>query len=383
VARKKTNVRERGSSYVAYIRVGGKQRWKSFPKTPSGREAAELWLAQRRAEKLSGTYREPSTILFSDFASDWLGSHPSIDPRTRVLYEQRVRDYLDPVLGDLRLGEITGRHVRQVKDRASAAGRAGWTQKGILALLSGILSYAVDQEHISHNPVSSLSKRDRPKSKEGGRGPKRILTAEELRALLKTVGPKYRPLFAVAAFAGLRLSEVLALVWGDVDFDQGFIRVSKQLSVPNRFDPHPAHRVDLKSDSDEGCERQVFLDDNLARLLKDHRRDRIPRADEFIFITANGTPYSQRNISRAFVTAVADAGIKWNSKAEKPTFHSLRHGFASAVIAGGADQGHVARLLGHSDPGFTYRVYIHEFDKQAKQEQSKKALSVAYAGVLG
>ena len=62
---------------------------------------------------------------------------------------------------------------------------------------------------------------------------------------------------------------------------------------------------------------------------------------------------------------------------------SLRHGFASAVIAGGADQGHVARLLGHTDPAFTYKVYVHEFDKVANQAQSKLALGTAYQGVLG
>jgi len=158
--------------------------------------------------------------------------------------------------------------------------------------------------------------------------------------------------------------------------------VSKQLSVPNRFDPTPAHRVDLKSDSDEGSGREVFLDDGLAKLLKAHRGDRIPRADEWVFMTARQTPYSQRNISRAFDDAIWTAKIVWHSKEDKPTFHSLRHGFASAVIAGGADQGHVSRLLGHTDPGFTYRTYVHEFDKQAKQEQSKQALGVAYAGVL-
>jgi hypothetical protein len=39
--------------------------------------------------------------------------------------------------------------------------------------------------------------------------------------------------------------------------------------------------------------------------------------------------------------------------------------------------------LGHSDPGFTYRCYVHAFDAQAKQEQSKQALGLAYGGVLG
>jgi hypothetical protein len=182
--KKKPNIMQRGSKYVAHISVNGKQRWKSC----ATEDDAMLWLAQVKAQKIRGDFREPSQVLFGDFAADWLSSHPGIDPRTRVLHEQRNRDYLEPVLGDLRLTEIKGSHIREVKERAAVQGRSGWTQKGILALASGIFSYAINQELIASNPVATLSKRDRPKSKEGGRGPKRILTRTELQALLLAAG---------------------------------------------------------------------------------------------------------------------------------------------------------------------------------------------------
>ena len=89
-----------------------------------------------------------------------------------------------------------------------------------------------------------------------------------------------RPLFAVAAYGGLRLSEILALTWGDVDFENERMHVHKQLSRPNRYDPAPPRRVELKSDSDEGCERYVFLHDDLAKILREHRGDRIPQEDD-------------------------------------------------------------------------------------------------------
>jgi integrase len=374
---RRTNIRRRGKSWCVVFRASGRQHWRSF-KT---REEAELFLAQAQADLARGSFRPPSQRLFEEFAHEWLRTHPSINPRTRELYDQRIREYLIPVLGSLKLAEITSDDVRRVRERASAAGRSGWTQKGILGTLSGILTYAVEQRLIAHNPVSTLPKRDRPRSKEGGRGPKRILTTDELRRLLASAG-NYQALFAVAAFAGLRLSEVLALTWEDIDLDRGALHVHKQLSRPNAFDRTPPHRVYLKSDSDEGCERVVFLSDDLARLLRRHRGDRIPRRDEYVFVTSRGTPYIQRNIARFFDVALARAGITWRSKDDKPTFHSLRHGFASAIIAGGADQGHVARLLGHTDPAFTYRVYVHEFDRARRQAESKAALAAAFAGVV-
>ena len=74
---------------------------------------------------------------------------------------------------------------------------------------------------------------------------------------------------------------------------------------------------------------------------------------------------------------------------DKPTFHGLRHSFASALIAGdplhgipGANPDHLARMIGHANSAFTARVYGHEFDAQKRQAESKAALAAAYAGVL-
>ncbi len=384
--RKPGNIRRRGKSWGVYFRVDGRQVWKSFADRDHGgakgsREAAELYLAQATLDRKQGRFQAPTQQRFADFAAEWLESHPSIDPRTRELYNQRIRDHLNPVLGSLKLSEIDSGDVSRVVERAARAGRSGWTQKGILSLLSGIMRYALERRLIAYNPVSALPKRDRPKTREGGRGRKRILETAELRRLFLAAG-RFRPLFAVAAYAGLRLSEVLALTWEDVDLENERLHVHKQLSRPNRYDPAPPHRVELKSDSDEGCERYVFLHDDLAKILRELRGARVPREDDYLFATRNGTPFGQRNVSRAFEDAVERAGIRWESRDDKPTFHSLRHGFAAAIIAGGADQGHVARLLGHTDPAFTYKVYVHEFDQARRQAESKAALTTAYAGVL-
>jgi integrase len=397
VARKRSNIRTRpdGKAYIAYLRIHGRQVMKSFPKTEAGLDDAELWLERKRAERRRGGL-EPRKKRFDDYAAEWLANHPKLRSDTRVLYAQRIRDYLNPSLGDMLLGDITVRHVRHVKDRAAKNGRSGSTQKGVLALLSGILSYAVADEEIpevTQNPVAFLPARDRPESGEGG---KRILTNTELRKLLLAAG-KYRLIFAVGGFTGMRKSEVLGLIWDDIHFDEGYIHVRMQLSKPNVYDTSPPHRVPLKTKGKTTDGRHVVLDDGLAKLLKTHRGDRIPRADEWVFKTRTGTPYNQRNVSRAFDSALEDAGITWRewkdengrTFTDKPTFHGLRHSFASALIAGdpehgipGANSDHLARMIGHADSSFTARVYVHQFDAQKRQAESKAALTAAYVGVL-
>jgi hypothetical protein len=114
MARGRSNLRRRGKSWVVYFRANGRQHWRSFADRDHGgdskvsKEAAELFLAQAQADRVRGQYRPPAQTRFADFADEWLRSHPSIDPRTRELYDQRIRDYLNLVLGQLKLSEIEG-----------------------------------------------------------------------------------------------------------------------------------------------------------------------------------------------------------------------------------------------------------------------------------
>jgi Phage integrase, N-terminal SAM-like domain len=124
MARRKANIRRCGRSWIVYFRANGRQHFRSFADRDYGsdqasRDAAELYLTQSQAELVRGTFRPPTDRLFADFAAEWLQSHPSIDPRTRELYDQQIRDYLNPVLGDLKLSSITAR-VPPRRRRAAA-----------------------------------------------------------------------------------------------------------------------------------------------------------------------------------------------------------------------------------------------------------------------
>jgi integrase len=110
---------------------------------------------------------------------------------------------------------------------------------------------------IGANPVRGLERVERPTVENGE---KRILDEAELGKLLASTG-SYRVLLALFAFSGLRIAEALGLVWDDVDFDGGFIRVRAQLS-------RKRERVIEKT---AGSRREVILVPQLAKVLKEHR----------------------------------------------------------------------------------------------------------------
>ncbi|MGC2373991.1 MAG: site-specific integrase [Solirubrobacteraceae bacterium] len=155
-----------------------------------------------------------------------------------------------------------------------------------------------------------------------------------------------RAMLATLVFAGLRIGEMTALRWRDVDL------------AGNRITVH-------MSKTDAGV-RQIDLLPVLHNELTVYKAQ-APHVtpDGFVFATAAGTELIQGNIRRCVLDkAVEKANEKLTEAGDVPlpdglTPHKLRHTFASILVALGVDPGSVMDQLGHTDPGFTLRVYRH------------------------
>ena len=152
-----------------------------------------------------------------------------------------------------------------------------------------------------------------------------MLGCAEIERLLAACAPRDRLMIATVLYTGVRISEMLGLVWDDIDFAAGVIHVRAQLSRAHRGDP--ARRVAPKT---AASVRDIPLVAQLARLLNVHRQgSRFARGEDWVFATARGTPYGHRNVSRrCLVRAAQLAGL--NDDGWPPLrFHDLRHTFAS------------------------------------------------------
>jgi len=159
-----------------------------------------------------------------------------------------------------------------------------------------------------------------------------------------------------ALATGMRISEVLALTWGDVDSTGGVIRVRFQLSTARKN--VPARRVRLKTD---GSERDIdYLPPELLQALR-LRRLASTHSDEanFVFCTASGKPLTRRNADRAIRKAGYRAGL--SPEGVKPvSAHDLRHSAISRWIeVDGLPIITVSRLAGHSNVTTTLKEYGH------------------------
>jgi integrase len=161
-------------------------------------------------------------------------------------------------------------------------------------LLGTILQFAVTRGYRADNPISRLSKSERPVPRNATEA--RVLTADEIETLIEHALPTYRPIISTLAYSALRLSEALGLTWEDIDFEAEALHVRCQLSQATK--QSQARRVARKTGA---ARRDVVLVAQLGAILGEHRKELLSkglyRADGYVFCTSAGTSFYSRNVA--------------------------------------------------------------------------------------
>jgi integrase len=341
-------------------RLGGKvrrHRLAATTKTDAINEARALHVDYTRGE----SHRSPAAgLTVAELAGDWLEHLESRvddrDPRRRYSpktvrhYRQQLRTHVFPELGARPVSDVAVQDLRRLVDRLSKARLSPSSITGSLTITSGLFRFAVRNGLAERNPVRDLDRSDRPGS--GRVSEPRYLTPPELERLLATMAPTFRPVAAACAYAGLRISEALALRWCDLDFDGGTINVTGQLGTGGE-------RLPTKTLSSIAT---VPMLPALARELREHRSRlagldlRRVHASALVFVTSTGRPQSARNALRALYAAGDKAGLNGDGR-EPVGLHDLRHTYAAIALEAEATLPETAALLRHKNPRVTMQTY--------------------------
>ena len=317
---------------------------------------------------------------FGELAASWLEGLEALvaagerAPRTLENYTYLLNSHVIPTLGRKRLQEITTDDIAQLIITLRGKGLAAKTINGALVPLGRILNHALRRGYITDNPLRRLEKHERPRLHKRDQ---RVLNHEEISRLLAASLPRYRPLLATAIYTGLRLNELLGLVWGDIDLHGGFVHVRYQLSRPTLDDP--ARRVRLKTPA---ATRDIPLLPQLGAVLKRLKLASAHATDsDYVFATATGTPLGFRNVERRGLGAAADnAGLNPDNQ-PRLRVHDLRHTFASHLIIDlKLDVAHVSRILGHTRPSVTLDVYTHLYNQAQHADDIRTRMSASAFG---
>ena len=298
-------------------------------------------------------------------------------PRTLEAHGYQLDRHLLPALGRRQVASLTVDDVAELLHQLRRKGCSAKTAASALATLQSVMRFARRCGWIVADPVELLEHDERPRPQ---RRRQRVLGRVEIERLLAACAPRDRLMLATVLYTGLRISEMLGLLWDDIDFAAGVIHVRAQLSRAHRGEP--GRRVAPKTPASV---RDIPLVPQLAKVLSAHRRESpFGRGEDWVFATTRGTPYGHRNVSRRCLGRAAQlAGL--NDDGWPPLrFHDLRHTFASHLIVDlGLDPAQVSGMLGHARITITLDTYTHLFEdaRHARDIRTRMAAS-PFAGLL-
>lgn len=330
----------------------GKKKYKT--KTVRGRKSdAQKELNRILTETARGTYVEPTKMTVAEYVQRWLEDiRGTIKDRTHEWYATIMVKHVLPRIGHVALAKLTPLDVqdlyRQLLDADVSPARVNACHR----TLKCCLNQAVRWELIARNPAS-LAEPPRPPKREV-----RTLTPKQVRKLLDAARPTGQvSLYMAAVATGMRLGELLALRWQDVDL-KGCV-----ISVTGSLDLH-GHRDTTKTDS--GFRRIA-----IPKALVDEI-DCLPRNGEYVWCTPEGKPLSHWNLNRQFKGLLTKAGLP------DIRFHDLRHTHATVLLSQSTHPKVVQERLGHSSINVTMDIYSHVMpDIQRKAaDQIGKALGL-------
>lgn len=361
---------------VRTARYGKGKRWQARYRDPDGRERnqdferkqdAERFLAAMTADILRGSYVDPHAgrVTFRAFAERWLEAQ-TFTETTREATELRIRLHAIAHFGDHEMRSIRP-SVIQAWLRRLQQDLAPTYVRVVFANVSAVFRAAVDDGVIASNPCKAASVR-LPK-----RDVRRIepWTVEQVQPVIEALPERYRATAVVAAGCGLRQGEVFGLRVRDVDFLRRRLRVEQQVKIVRS-------RVEIDRPKN-GKVRTVPLPDTVAEALSEHLR-RFPAGDEgLVFTSREHKPINRNHFNRyVWRPALAAVGV---DEGRGDGMHALRHFYASVLIDAGESVRAVADFLGHSDPGFTLRVYAHLLP--ASEDRARRVMGDVLGSQLG
>lgn len=376
-------------------------RDRSFEKL-EGKQGAKAWLKQAATDNSRGEFYDPrdGSITLKDYVENHWWPTVRYPPNTKATVRSRVFKHILPHVGALSLSRIGFDEVRAWQTRAEQDIDVG-TLIATWAHFSSIMQAAHKAKRIPANPFrdDDLNAPTVPKSKA------LAWSQDTVAAVRGQLPDRYQVLVNLAVGAGLRQGEAFGFSPDDIDGED--INVVRQIvKVNGRFGFGPPKG---------NKERTAPCPPELAEAVKEHANrfptvevtlpwvdpdrpnlawgDRPKRTVRLLVTTqftngVNGGAINKDTFNdKQWKPALAGAGLipqrevtwvepkrgkeSWRKETWKMPrefgFHVLRHTFASVVLAEGETITQLAAWLGHSDPAFTLRTYVHFMPKSGKR----------------
>lgn len=314
------------------------------------------------------------SITVERFLREWLDiTRHEVRPGTWRRYEQMVRLHAIPSIGQLKLSRLGPAHLQKLYADCLSKGLQPGTVRQLHAVLRRALGQAARWGTAPRNVATLVSPPRVPRRRMNP------LTADESRRLLHVAqGHRLEALFVLAITTGMRIGELQALRWQNVDTDNGWLQIEHTLTRG------ADGSVQLTEPKSARARRRIALTPGAAGALCQHRRRQAEERlklgaawDDWGLVFANqiGRPTDERNFTRHIYHPLLDqAGIS------RRRFHDLRHTAATLLLQQGVHVKIVSEMLGHATVAITLDTYSHVLPDM--QQQAAAAMHALFTAKL-
>ncbi len=284
----------------------------------------------------------------------WLDNYEKdrIKPRTYNRYQSIIKLHLIPNLGNITINDLKRKMIQEFLSKKKKDGnlKNGNTMSSssinlILTVLSMAFEYAVDMELCETNPCLRIKRIPNDYKKI------EAFTREEQKKIETYIQTSNdRRLFGILLgfYSGMRIGELIALEWSDIDFNKDIIYVNKTAYLNKNKTGN--WEVYIDKTKTKSSNRIIPLPTCIINLLKEYR---LTAKSDYVIENKKGERMSIRSYQYIFEKLTEKVNIR------KLNFHSIRHSFATRAIECGMDIKTLSEIMGHKNASITLNRYAH------------------------
>lgn len=280
-----------------------------------------------------------SKFEFNYYINNWLNSIKFlVKASTYMHYLGIVKNHIKPSLGNYQLQEISTEQIEKFINQKFEDGLSNKTIRDMIVILKQIMSYA---------NISLKIKMPKLKKREI-----KILSKKEQQSLEKIIFQKNSNIaygVLLSLYTGLRIGEICALKWQDIDLTKRLIKVNHTMIRISDSENITKTKIVLEEPKTENSKREIPINKYLYDILLKIK----PINNNSYFLTGTKDYIEPRTYYNKYQKLLQEANIKSYG------FHTLRHTFATRCIEVGMDPKTLSEILGHSDIKVTLSLYVH------------------------
>lgn len=301
-------------------------------------------------------------ILYKDWIYEWLLDKKNyIKESTYANYSNNIFNHIIPKLGDYYLKDINHRIIQNFLLELSKSGNKNTenglsekTIKDISIIVKGSIKKAINEELMNHIELTF----NYPKSNKEDKI--YILTKTEQNKITnycinnlnnRNIG------ILLSLYSGIRIGELCALKWSDIDFKKGILTINKTIQRIYIKDKEVnTTKIIITNPKTKNANREIPINKDFLCILKNNKT----KPQDYI-LSGNNKYIEPRTYRKYFEKVLKINNLKHIN------FHSLRHTFATNCISLGVDYKTVSELLGHANVNITLNLYVHPRMSQKKK----------------